>query len=68
MYGVDVPGCGKGNLTPTCNFGSYIDTKIWGPNHMLKYNDPEGYEVFINKQIFRLVTTLDAIFNTYMGL
>jgi hypothetical protein len=43
MYGIDVPDCGKGNLTPTCNLGSYVDTKIWGPKHMLKNNDPEGY-------------------------
>jgi predicted acyltransferase len=39
LYGVDVPPafgfeCGRGNLTPVCNAATYIDTKLFGVNHM----------------------------------
>jgi predicted acyltransferase len=58
MYGVTVPGdCGKGNLSEECNFGAFIDTKVFGISHMLEATDPEG-----------LVTTLNSIFNTYIGM
>jgi hypothetical protein len=58
MYGVSVSGdCGKGNLSEECNFGAFIDTKVFGINHMLEATDPEG-----------LVTTLNSVFNTYIGM
>ena len=57
MYGIDVPDCGKGKLTEECNFGSYVDRKVFTLNHMLEVNDPEG-----------IITTFNSIFNTYMGM
>ncbi|KAF2075611.1 hypothetical protein CYY_003079 [Polysphondylium violaceum] len=56
MYGWNVPGCGKGQLTPSCNAGSYIDNKVFGPN-MIHPNDPEG-----------LLSTLMAFVTTWMGV
>jgi hypothetical protein len=43
MMGVNVPGCGKANLSEECNTGAYVDNKIFGPHHMMKPTDPEGY-------------------------
>jgi predicted acyltransferase len=57
MYGINVPDCGKGNLTEECNFGAYIDEKVFTIKHMLEVNDPEG-----------IITTLDSIFNTFIGM
>ncbi len=42
MYGIDVPDCGKGNLTYECNLDTYVDTKVFGLGHMLDVYDPEG--------------------------
>ena len=50
-------GCSKeNNLQPDCNFGAYIDQKIFGEFHMIYPNDPEG-----------LFTTLNAFLNSYIG-
>lgn len=57
MYFFDVPdGCGKNNVTPTCNFGRYLDNLIFTPNYMMKPTDPEG-----------LFTTLGAFVTTFIG-
>ncbi|EGG19017.1 hypothetical protein DFA_02260 [Cavenderia fasciculata] len=56
MYGLDVPGCGRGVLTPSCNAGSYIDNSVLGAN-MIHPNDPEG-----------LLSTFSAFITTWMGL
>jgi len=57
MYGWNIPGgCGKGNLTPSCNAGSYIDNRVFGPN-MIHPNDPEG-----------LLSTAMAFVTTWMGV
>jgi len=29
LYGIDVPDCGRGELTPACNAGAYLDGKIF---------------------------------------
>jgi hypothetical protein len=42
MMGIFVPDCGKGNLSEICNTGAYVDMKIFGPNHMMTPNEPEG--------------------------
>lgn len=34
LYGVEVPGCGRGLLTPECNAASYIDSHVLTPEHM----------------------------------
>eukprot|EP01132_Coremiostelium_polycephalum_P009108 gene9108-11160_t len=56
MYALPVPGCGKGNLTPSCNAGSYIDNAVFKAN-MIHPNDPEG-----------LISTFSAFITTWMGL
>ena len=57
MYGLEVPdGCGRGNLTPYCNAGAYVDRSVWGRDHMMWPNDSEG-----------LVSTLTATLTTYIG-
>jgi len=57
MYGLDVPYCGRGNITQVCNAGAYIDHQILG-NHCYsrEYNEPEG-----------LLSTLSAITTMYIG-
>ncbi|EAS02013.2 heparan-alpha-glucosaminide N-acetyltransferase, putative (macronuclear) [Tetrahymena thermophila SB210] len=58
MYFFDVPdGCGANNVTPTCNFGRYLDMQIFTLNYMMKPSDPEG-----------LFTTLGALVTTFIGL
>ncbi len=59
MYGYDVPGCGRGNVTSdACNFAAYLDTKILTKNHLYTpVYDPEGF-----------FSTLPAICNCYFGL
>lgn len=44
------------NLSKFCNFGSYWDRKIFGENHMIYPNDPEG-----------LFTNLSAFLNGFIG-
>jgi hypothetical protein len=66
MYGIYVPNRGKANLSMVCNFGSNVDTKVFTLNHMLDVYDPEGYYSY-NIHI-RIISTLDSIFNTYMGM
>lgn len=56
MYGLDVPKCGRGNLTPGCNAGGFIDRSIFG-DWMIRPNDPEG-----------LLSTLTATLTCYLGL
>lgn len=34
MFGIDVPGCGRGHITEQCNAAYYLDHKILGNNHM----------------------------------
>ena len=43
-------------MVPTCNFGAYVDQHIFGKNHMIFPNDPEG-----------LFTTLNAFITGYLG-
>ncbi len=60
MYGLNVPGYGRGVLTPEGHAGGYIDRLILGEQHLwrgTKIYDPEG-----------LVTTLPAILTTFLGL
>ena len=52
-------GCNKeNNLSPFCNFGSYIDRKVFGEKHLYEGgpNDPEG-----------LFTNLSAYLNAFIG-
>lgn len=44
------------NYEKFCNFGGYIDRNIFGKNHMIYPNDPEG-----------LFSTLSAFLNGYLG-
>ncbi|GAM19500.1 hypothetical protein SAMD00019534_026750, partial [Acytostelium subglobosum LB1] len=64
MYGYPVPGCGRGDITPTCNAAAYIDNLILRKNiHILTQSyrmhptDPEG-----------IVSTFSAYITTWMGL
>lgn len=58
MYGVDVPGCGRGNLTHDCNAGGYIDTKVFGEGRMPSSGTlSEG-----------IVSTFTSVGTTYLGL
>ncbi|MEE9161768.1 MAG: DUF5009 domain-containing protein [Candidatus Neomarinimicrobiota bacterium] len=60
MYGIDVPGHGRGVLTPEGHASGYIDRLILGESHLwrgTKVYDPEG-----------LVSTLPAIFTAFLGL
>ncbi|KAJ9061057.1 hypothetical protein DSO57_1024498 [Entomophthora muscae] len=43
-YFVNVPGCGRGLLTPECSVEGYIDTRVWGMSHNYEgaEYDPEG--------------------------
>ena len=59
MYGLDVPGYGRGVLTPEGHASGYIDRLILGENHIWRSTgsyDPEG-----------LVSTLPAILSTFIG-
>ena len=59
MYGLDVPGHGRGVLTPEGHASGYIDRLILGEAHLwsgTKTYDPEG-----------LVSTLPAILSTFIG-
>lgn len=47
---------GKSNLSPECNFTSYIDRAVFGPDHMMYPHDPEG-----------IFSTLPGFFTTYIG-
>jgi len=49
--------CGKGVLTPQCNFGANLDQSVFGPKYMMWPNDPEG-----------IFTTLSSFVNTFAGL
>ncbi len=59
MYGLNVPGYGRGVLTPEGHAGGYIDRLILGQRHLWRGGsfDPEG-----------LVTTLPAILTAFLGL
>ena len=50
--------CGKGNITPYCFAGSYIDRLIFGDGHVYIHGitDPEG-----------LLSTLTAVYPVYIG-
>ena len=59
MYGLDVPGHGRGVLTPAGHASGYIDRLILGENHIwsgTKTYEPEG-----------LLSTLPAILSTFIG-
>lgn len=50
-------GCtAQNNLESFCNFSAYIDRAIFGQNHMIYPNDPEG-----------LFSNLSAFFTCYIG-
>lgn len=57
MYGLRVPGCGRGRLTPSCNAGAYVDQRVFTRHYMIYPNDPEG-----------LVSSLTACLTTYLGV
>ena len=59
MVGFTKPEIGcthENNLSEFCNFGSYLDRKLFGRAHLYRTNDPEG-----------LFTTLSAFGNVYAG-
>jgi predicted acyltransferase len=56
MYRFEVPGCGRGILTPQCNAGAYIDQRVFGKGWMLWPNDPEG-----------ILSTATSILTTFIG-
>lgn len=61
-YGFDVPNfrgvdCGRGDVSSECNFGAFLDYKIFGPMYMMWDTDPEG-----------LMSTLPAFVNTFSGM
>ncbi len=65
MYGYPVPAfddktpCGKGVVSPECNFNGYFNRLIFGNSRkfMMYPNDPEG-----------LFSTLTSLMNTFSGL
>ncbi len=63
MHGYPVPPyseahqCGRGDLSPECNFGAYLDRAVFGTKYMMYPNDPEG-----------IFTTLSSFTNTFAGL
>lgn len=59
MLSLDVPGCGRGVITPECNASGYIDRLILGSSLIYRGGpyDPEG-----------IVSTLTAALTTWMGL
>ena len=58
MYAVDVPGCGRANLSPACNAGGWASRQLWGPSHVPSDGTiPEA-----------LVSTLAAMVTTEAGL
>ena len=58
MYGVDVPGCGRAELTPECNASGFASRQLWGASHVPSDGTiPEG-----------LVSTLAAVVTTHAGL
>jgi heparan-alpha-glucosaminide N-acetyltransferase len=69
LFAPDIPGCGRGSLSSSCNAVGYIDQLILRPAHMYSsptckeadppclYFDPEG-----------LVSTLAASASCYIGL
>lgn len=58
-YLVDVPGCGRGLLTPECSAQGYIDTEIWGMDHNYQGigYDPEG-----------ILSTTTSLVTCWLGL
>lgn len=56
-FGYKIPHCGNNHTTPTCNFGEYLDHKIFGQKFMRLPTDPEG-----------IFTTLSALTNCFCGL
>jgi hypothetical protein len=65
MYGYNVPAidpdstepCGRGNTTPECYFGVYLDINVFGEKYMMLPYDPEG-----------IISTLPSFVNTFAGL
>lgn len=58
MFGLHVPNCGRGVITPACNAAGYIDRMLLG-RHVYRQGpfDPEGP-----------VSNLSAVTNTFAGL
>lgn len=56
-YGYKIPHCGDEHTSQTCNFGEYLDHKVFGTKFMHNPTDPEG-----------LFTTLPALMNCFCGL
>lgn len=58
MFGIHVPDCGRGVITPECNGAGYIDRMLLG-RHVFRQGpyDPEGP-----------VSNLSAVTNTFIGL
>jgi heparan-alpha-glucosaminide N-acetyltransferase len=65
-WGWDVPDCGRGHLSPTCNAAQYMDIQVFTEAHMYqgatcipdcKIFDPEG-----------IMGTLSAVLTCYMGV
>jgi len=56
LYVLNVPSCGQGRLTESCNAVGYIDRQIFG-HHMILPTDPQGF-----------FSTFSAISTGYIGL
>lgn len=61
MYGLDVPGHGRGMLTPEGNAAGYIDRLVLGKAHLWSGTRAAGYDPE------GLVSTLPAILSGYLG-
>lgn len=59
VYGLDVPGCGRGSLSETCNALEYIDRQVFSARFVSHANPttPEG-----------LLSTLPALLTTWYGV
>lgn len=58
-YLIEVPGCGRGTITPECSVEGYIDTQVFGMNHNYegKMHDPEG-----------VLSTLPSLVTCWLGV
>jgi heparan-alpha-glucosaminide N-acetyltransferase len=68
-FAVDVPGCGRGLLTPQCNAAAYIDVTILQQRHM--YRNPTCKELNPPCPYFEpegLLTTWASSLSVFIGL
>eukprot|EP00002_Diphylleia_rotans_P011035 TRINITY_DN218_c0_g3_i1.p1 TRINITY_DN218_c0_g3~~TRINITY_DN218_c0_g3_i1.p1 ORF type:complete len:484 (+),score=94.73 TRINITY_DN218_c0_g3_i1:210-1661(+) len=66
MYGVDVPGCGRGSLEPDCNAARFIDEKVFSSDHMYPYSSScDGCDPFEPEGI---TGTFTSCINVFIGV